>query len=370
MHLYVHIPFCHRICPYCSFYKHTPASTDMRKFVDALLVEAESRKSFFQRGASGTSNTLYFGGGTPSMLSTTHLTRLIEGLYNLLPGSPLDEFSFEANPATFTIKKAANWAALGISRVSLGIQSWDTGILRLLGREHSPEQAEESVNILRQAGIRDVNIDLMFSIPGQSRETWRKTLEKTVSLNPEHISAYNLSYEEDTEFFQQLEAGSFTSDADADADMFEQTHGILTQAGYRHYETSNFAKNDRISLHNMAYWLGDDYIGIGPGAVSTINGVRTHNTPDTDAYIETTLQNGLPASSAERLDAADILLERIALLLRTDTGVPLDLLPPSKKNLIAGLTDENMATITPSKRLVLVNNGLLLADEIAAELSP
>lgn len=370
MHLYVHIPFCHRICPYCSFYKHTPASTDMRKFVDALLVEASSRSQLLHNSPPASSRTLYFGGGTPSMLSTLHLKRLVEGIYDIVPRNTLDEFSFEANPATFTERKAAAWAELGITRISLGVQSWDPAILKLLGREHSPEEAEQSVNILRKSGIRDINIDLMFSIPGQTHESWRSTLDKTISLNPDHISAYNLTYEEDTAFYEQLRQGQMTRNTETDAELFEYTHNTLTKAGYRHYETSNYARNGRTSLHNLGYWLGEDYVGIGPGAVGTINGQRIHNTADTGLYIESTLANGLPVSEIETLRESDIRIERIALLLRTDMGLPLTLIPKSQQGIIDQLITEKLAYPLHNGRLILTERGQLLVDEIAIEFFP
>ncbi len=369
MHVYVHIPFCHRICPYCSFYKHTPASTDMKKFVDALLIEAQTRLGAKEQLRS-TSNTLYFGGGTPSMLSTTHLTRLVKGLYDALPGIALDEFSFESNPATFTERKAANWKELGITRVSLGAQSWDPHILQLLGREHTPEDITQSFNLLRRNGIREINIDLMFSIPGQSLDSWRDTLEKTISLQPDHISAYNLSYEEDTAFFQRLQEGSMSQDPNADADYFELAHSMLTLAGFRHYETSNYAQDNRISRHNMAYWTGEDYIGLGPGAVSTLNGIRIHNTKNTQEYIETVFNNGLPGSNMERLSENDLLTERIAIMLRTDTGVPLSLIPAAKLAAVEALVAEELAAPPHGDCLILTDRGRMLCDEIALELIP
>lgn len=304
------------------------------------------------------------------MLSNLHLETLVHGIHEQLSCINIVEFSFEANPATFTEKKAKTWAKLGINRVSLGVQSWDKQILHTLGREHTPEQAEKSYQILKQTGIKEINIDLMFSIPGQTKKQWTQSLEKTITLNPEHISTYNLTYEEDTEFYTQLQKGDFSSDTDQDADLFEYTDKILTQAGYRHYETSNYCRNDKISLHNMGYWSGKDYLGIGPGAVSTIKGTRTHNTPDTELYIQTTLKNGFPQSIVEKLSTRDILLERFALMLRTDIGLPVSYLDTNNIDRAHLLIKEGLACINENNHLILIDRGRMLVDEIVMELTP
>lgn len=368
MHLYVHIPFCHRICPYCAFFKHTPASTDMKLFIRALAREAESRAAALSRDCGGEAATLYFGGGTPSMLSDTHLGRLMESLDKLIPVDRLDEFSFEANPATFTEKKVRFWRSLGMNRVSLGVQSLDARILHLLGREHTPEQALRSVAMLKNAGMPHINMDLMFAIPGQTLSVWEHTLREAVRAGTDHVSAYNLTYEEDTEFFQSLLRGEKAQDADEDAAYFELAEHILEDAGMRHYETSNYAHEGAMSPHNRAYWNGEDYVGIGPGAVSTIDGVRYSNTRDTAAYIRTTLENGLPESEREPVTPEDYRLERIALMLRTDEGLPLKYILPESLPLMERYREWELADISPDNRLILKGRGRLLVDAIAAEL--
>ena len=201
MHLYIHVPFCHRICPYCAFFKHTPGRSDIRGYAQAVGAEARLR---LPQGTAP--RTIYFGGGTPSMLSPTHLELLVSGLRDWLDLSQVQEWSFESNPATFTAAKVQHWRQLGINRVSLGVQSFDAGLLRLLGREHSPEDVAGSIRLLREAGIPQVNIDLMFSLPGQSLQQWEHSLQSALALQPDHISTYNLSYEEDTDFFRHYGA--------------------------------------------------------------------------------------------------------------------------------------------------------------------
>lgn len=184
----------------------------MKLFIRALAREAEFRAAALSASRGGETSTLYFGGGTPSMLSDTHLGNLMESLDRLIPVDSLDEFSFEANPATFTEKKVRFWRSLGMNRVSLGVQSLDARILRLLGREHTPEQALRSVEMLHNAGMPHVNMDLMFAIPGQSLSVWENTLREAVRAGTDHISAYNLTYEEDTEFFRSLSRGEKIQD--------------------------------------------------------------------------------------------------------------------------------------------------------------
>ena len=210
------------------------------------------------------------------MLSPSHLRELFDGLHNSIS---LDSthITMEANPATFGDKKATLFKELGVSRTSLGIQSFSAHVLKTLGREHSQEQAVESVHTLRSANMEEINIDLMFSIPGQSETDWQHTLDTAVSLKPDHISAYNLTYEEDTEFIERLTRGDYQQTEDTNATQFQQAHSTLTKAGFHHYETSNYAQRGMESRHNQSYWLGDDYLGIGPSAVSTVNGRRWKN---------------------------------------------------------------------------------------------
>lgn len=340
----------------------------MKLFIRALAREAEFRAAALSASRGGETSTLYFGGGTPSMLSDTHLGNLMESLDRLIPVDSLDEFSFEANPATFTEKKVRFWRSLGMNRVSLGVQSLDARILRLLGREHTPEQALRSVEMLHNAGMPHVNMDLMFAIPGQSLSVWENTLREAVRAGTDHISAYNLTYEEDTEFFRSLSCGEKIQDPDEDAAYFELAENILEAAGMRHYETSNYAREGARSPHNMAYWKGEDYVGIGPGAVSTIDGVRYSNTRNTETYIRTTLENGLPESEWEPVTAEDYRLERIALMLRTDEGLPLKYLLPEALPLLERYRSLELADVSAEQCLILKGRGRLLVDAIAAEL--
>lgn len=359
--LYVHIPFCHRVCPYCSFYKHTPGDTPVGAFVDALVAEARRRIATLDEKP----RTLYLGGGTPSMLSPTHLRKLFGGLGELLDFPALDEVTLEANPATFDVAKARLFRELGVTRVSLGIQSFTPHVLEKLGREHSAEEAAASVGVLREAGMPAVNIDLMFAIPGQSEDDWRGTLETAIALRPDHISAYNLTYEEDTAFFESLRRGEVRESEDVNASFFLLADGMLKDAGFEHYETSNYARPGHRSSHNRGYWRGEDYLGLGPSAVSTVAGVRTRNVADTAAYVRMVSSLGNATSESEALDAEQKRLERIALMLRTDEGVPLSLLDPQG---VVRVQEHGLAE-TRGDKLVLTLAGSPLVDPIAAELA-
>ncbi|MFD2257350.1 radical SAM family heme chaperone HemW [Luteolibacter algae] len=370
MLLYLHIPFCHRVCPYCSFYKHTPGNTRIGDFILAIGAEAAWRKKHLTLSKEEEfthPTSLYLGGGTPSMLSSKHLDTLFEKLRESFDFTKLEEITLEANPATFDIKKARLFKSLGVTRVSLGIQSFSTGVLKTLGREHSPEQASEAVRILRQAEIGSINIDLMFSIPGQSLDDWRSTLSHAISLKPDHISAYNLTYEEDTAFFDSLQNGTYEENEDHDADHYHLAEEMLLASGFDHYETSNYAQPGHHSRHNQGYWEGSDYIGLGPSAVSTLFGKRHKNIPDTALYIKQVNTIGHALHESEILTPAHRRIELIALGLRTTRGIPLHLLDPETLQKAQTLACEKLLTIGKT-HLSLTQLGRPLVDPIAAEL--
>ncbi len=361
MQLYIHIPFCHRICPYCSFYKHTPGNTDMRAFIKAIETEAQHYK---EKLNAPPLTTLYIGGGTPSMLSRTLLDDLFTKLHDCFDLTQLKELTFEANPATFNLEKAKFFKQLGITRISLGIQSFDDKILKTLGREHSRQQAIDTIPLLREAGIPQINIDLMFSIPGQSLDSWRDTLETAISLKSDHISAYNLTYEEDTEFIDKLTSGEYIDDPETNAKFFTLTQELLGNAGFEQYETSNYAKPGCKSHHNLSYWQGSEYLGLGPSAVSTIQSTRWKNLPDTAGYIKQIEHVGHAQTEIENLSAEDLRIERIALMLRTAEGIPLSILTETEQTTAQNIITEGMATLTPSNQFTLTKPGSLLVDSI------
>lgn len=300
------------------------------------------------------------------MLSPRHLKELFKGL-NQAFDLRKTHITLEANPATFNLSKAQLFKELGVQRTSLGIQSFSSHVLKTLGREHSAKQAIESVSILRDAGMTEINIDLMFAIPGQSADDWQTTLDTAVNLRPDHISAYNLTYEEDTAFIDRLTQGKYKESEDINADHFKQAEFTLQQAGFHHYETSNYAQPGKESKHNLAYWLGRDYLGLGPSAVSTVQGLRWKNLPDTAKYVHAIQSLGHAMSESETIDTEAFRIERIALLLRTSKGLPLKYIRTSPDEVIQELLDNKLADIQ-NDRLRLINDGPMLVDPIAAKL--
>jgi oxygen-independent coproporphyrinogen-3 oxidase len=276
----------------------------------------------------------------------------------------LEEWTIEANPGSVSARKAALLCKLGVNRISLGVQSWDNTLLKILGREHNAEQAEQSFHILREAGCSNINIDLMFGLPGQTVEQWQQTLAKTVSLGPDHISAYCLTYEEDTEFFLRQSRGELKANPDSDADFFEMGMSILEEAGYEHYEISNYARPGFSSAHNRAYWSGEDYLGVGPSAFSTVGMRRWQNLADYREYADRILLGQSPISATENLTTRMRRTERIALSLRTRDGISaMELQGFARETdefIMLGLLRES------DGNFVLTQKGKSLADSIAA----
>ncbi len=359
---YVHVPFCHRVCPYCSFYKHTPGGISVGGFVEAVLRESTRRVSELPEKP----RTLFLGGGTPSMLSPSLLKKLFVGLDQSMSLDSMDEVSMEANPATFDEAKAKVFLACGVRRISLGIQSFSEKMLTVLGREHDPEQAAESVRLLRRAGMPSINIDLMFSLPNQTMDDWRETLQIAISLEPDHLSAYNLTYEEDTAFFDSFQDGKMRQSEELNEAMFYEAHEMLERAGYRHYETSNYARPSHESIHNQGYWAGEDYLGLGPSAVSTVHGERSRNIADTANYIRMINGIGHAIEDVEVLSDEARRLEKIAMGLRTQEGIARAWLDDKGMARMQVLIEEEFAAIK-GEYYILTKKGSALVDAIAAE---
>jgi oxygen-independent coproporphyrinogen-3 oxidase len=358
-HLYVHIPFCARICPYCAFYKDLLDRSQTWRFCEATLRDLDRQCASFALKPE----TIYFGGGTPTALTSSQLEFLLGGFRERLDLSSLAEWTIEANPGSVSPRKAELLRKLGVTRVSLGVQSWDNELLKVLGREHNSQQAEQSFRILRAARFSNINVDLMFGLPGQTIEQWKLTLVKTIALQPDHISAYCLTYEEDTEFFLRHARGELLQDTDTDAAFFEMTMSILEDAGYEQYEISNYARPGFSSVHNRAYWLGKDYLGIGPSAFSTVDMNRWQNVCDYRAYADRVLSGQSPRGLSENLTSEMKRTERIALSLRTREGIAASELKHFGKE-----TEEFRALGLLRKsngNFVLTRKGKELADSVA-----
>ncbi len=359
-HLYVHFPFCARICPYCAFYKTRGNATEIARFCEALASEARRVAKKFPL----TLETIFCGGGTPTVLSTAQLKNLLELFHEIFDLGALREWSIEANPGSVSAKKAAALRESGINRISLGVQSWDNELLNFLGREHDVTQAEESFHVFRSAGFSNISIDLMFALPEQTERQWRDSLQKTLALQPEHISTYCLTYEEDTEFLARFARGEFAVNDETEARFLEIAMTILELAGYEHYEISNYARPGFRSEHNRAYWRGADYIGIGPSAFSTREFERWQNIADHNEYARRLLANESPITSIEKLTPAMKRTEHIALGLRTREGIVVDTIDQNQaEELISnGLLSRR------ANRFALTRAGKLLADSVAENL--
>src|SRR2546423_7477245 len=358
-HLYVHIPFCARICPYCAFYKERADSSQTQRFCEALLREIETVGKRFPLKLE----TIFFGGGTPTALTTNQLEFLLGGMRERLDLSLLTEWTVEANPGSVSSRKAALLRQLGVNRLSLGVQSWDDELLELLGREHTAAQAEMSFHILRDAGFANISTDLMFGLPGQTLEQWEADLARTIALRPDHISTYCLTYEEDTEFFLRHARGEFREDPESDARFLESAMRMLEGAGFEHYEISNYARPGFASAHNRGYWAGHDYLGVGPSAFSTVGMERWQNVPDYRAYSDRALAGLSAVESTEVLTPEMKRTERIALALRTRDGISQEELQAwpneSREFIDLGLLREAKGNI------VFITRGELLADSVA-----
>lgn len=361
-HVYVHIPFCARICPYCAFYKELADPRQTDRFCQAIAAELESQAKAF----TVVPETIFFGGGTPTALASRQLDLLFRAFRERMNLSHLMEWTIEANPGSVSARKAKLMRDAGVTRISLGVQSWDDDLLKLLGREHTADQAEASFQLLRAAGIENISVDLMFGLPNQSMEQWIATLQKTISLRPNHISAYCLTYEEDTDFFLRHSRGELRSDNDSDAEFFEIAMSTLESAGYQQYEISNYALPGFDSSHNRGYWRGADYLGIGPSAFSTVGMSRWQNVCDYRSYADRILSGESAVESHEGLSPAIKRAEHIALALRTDAGVSGSVLAVKslqvREFVGLGLLRERQGN------LVLTNAGKSLADSVAQEL--
>ncbi|HET7623917.1 MAG TPA: radical SAM family heme chaperone HemW [Verrucomicrobiae bacterium] len=290
--LYVHVPFCAQKCSYCAFYSEASSGELVNRYVAALIREME----IVARDVKP--RTVFFGGGTPSLLNLRQWEEILRAMERLdLLGA--SEWTVECNPATVSLDKGKLLRDFRVNRISMGVQSLDENLLERLGRVHSREMVFKSFDILRKAGFDNVNLDLMFAIPGQTMEIWRATLDEAILLGSEHLSSYEVIYEEDTPLFAQLQAGEFDVNEDLACDMYEELIQRAAHAGFHQYEIANFAKNEssdpenftsefpsRACRHNVNYWRGGAFYGLGPSATSYVGGVRTKNWANTQLYCD------------------------------------------------------------------------------------
>ncbi|MGA1867753.1 MAG: radical SAM family heme chaperone HemW [bacterium] len=379
--LYIHVPFCRTKCPYCDFYSLAHVSR-IQEFLDALFME-------IKLCAIGNTfppfDTLYFGGGTPSLLSADTISDLIHALRLTFTFSNYgSEITLEANPADLSSDYLSEIKKAGINRLTIGIQSFHTGILKFLGRRHNGEEAIQAFHNARSAGFENIGIDCMYGIPGQSLAEWTEDLQTAISLRPEHISCYQLTISEKTPFGIRCRKGTLTElDEEAQYAFFEKTLHILHDAGYEHYEISNFARTASLrSKHNQKYWDHSPYLGLGPSAHSFLpespegRPKRWWNQYSISDYITDLTQQRLPIAGSEYLNHSELGLESLYLGLRTSSGVNLESyfkeygrdLRRHPEGVVDMLIRENHATIEDNI-LRLTLKGQALCDTIVGSLT-
>jgi oxygen-independent coproporphyrinogen-3 oxidase len=316
--LYLHIPFCVRKCAYCDFLSFAGDEDLKSRYGAALIREI---RGYAETAEDVTVSSVFMGGGTPSVLPARILRSICEAVTDTFDLADDAEITMEINPGTLN---DANLSVISdyVNRVSLGVQSFDDGELKRLGRIHTSSQAVKSAERLRQAGIRNLNLDLMSGIPGQTGESWERTLLQALSLMPEHISAYSLIVEEGTPFFRMKEEGTLClPDEETERAMYYRTKALLSDRGYLRYEISNYAKEGYRCRHNLKYWRRVDYLGMGLGASSLMNHMRWRNTDSMTAYLEHSRDPGKLVTELERLDKRQEIEEFMFLGLRLFEGV-------------------------------------------------
>lgn len=314
--LYIHIPFCARKCRYCDFNSIVSESKTVDRYLHAIEKELSALKDRY------VFSTVYIGGGTPSILSEVQLEKLLQSVIRYIPSSEIREYTVEANPGTLTVNKIGLLKEYLVNRISLGVQSFQDRQLQFLGRIHSSNDAKNAFDSLRKAGFRNINIDFIFGCSEQSIDNWEKDLKTVVELSPEHISTYALTYEEGTLLTRDLEGAVIHKlDECVELEMYKTAIRYLTRNGYNHYEISNFAKDGNECVHNHVYWKNMDYVGVGAGAFSFIDGVRTSKEKDIGTYIDGINENKNVKSFRENLQINQFASETVVMSLRLRQGI-------------------------------------------------
>ena len=360
--LYIHVPFCKSRCPYCDFAFDVGKTHLAERYTDAVIREFRTRLP----GMVGRTvfDTVYFGGGTPSEAPPETLRRILDAARSLSRVAPDAEITAEANPEDHL--RFPEMAAIGINRLSLGVQALDNPTLRALGRRHTVADAATAAGAARRAGFRNINVDLMFSAPRQTSDDWGQTLDRAIDLGPEHVSVYGLTIESGTAFDRRKNENRLPlPHEDAQAGMYETAQEKLFGAGYVQYEVSNFAQPGFACRHNIACWERRAYLGVGLSAHSFFNDRRTWNIRPLMAYIGSVESSGAAVEGEERISSGDRRLEQVMLGLRRTTGIPESLLDAAGRS-IARIPDHLLER--REGRVRLTRRGLLMADLVSAEL--
>lgn len=374
--VYLHVPFCRVRCGYCDFNTYT--ATELRgarqdDYADTLLHEvAQARRLLSRSGELRPASTVFFGGGTPTLLPPGDLARMLEGVVDAFGLVDDAEVTVEANPDTVTDAVARELSASGVTRLSIGMQSSVPHVLRALDRTHDPANVSTAVAAARRAGLA-VSLDLIYGAPGESLEDWRTSLETALALAPDHISAYALIIEDGTKLARQIRRGEVPMpDDDVQADMYELADELLGAGGYDWYEVSNWSRGaEHRSRHNLAYWTGADWWGFGPGAHSHIAGTRFWNVKHPAAYAQRLAADATPAIGRETPDAAARALESVLLRTRIREGLPVEALHDEGRRAVAALIADGLVegSAAVRGRIVLTRRGRLLADAVVRALT-
>jgi len=372
--LYIHIPFCQQKCPYCAFYSQEHSGNDLDRYAKLLCNEMNL---VAQETASRQKlDSIYFGGGTPSLMDPRQIALLLEQAERTFGLADRAEITLEANPGTVDFRRLSDFRRAGVNRLSLGIQSFDDRMLAKLGRIHTAKQAQTAFTAARRANFHNIGIDLINSLPGQTLEAWRKDLKQALKLAPEHLSVYGLTIEENTRFADlYTEDSTLLPDEDLAAEMFETADDLLGLHGYEHYEIANYARPGFRSQHNSGYWHRDGYLGMGAGAHSYLldaaYGTRFSNVADLDEYTRAVQQGELPRRDTTQLSREDAMAEHMFLGLRMSDGV---IFEAFEKKFGTGLEDVfGKALATAQKQGLLTKNpsgvrltrrGMLLSNQV------
>ncbi len=364
--LYIHIPFCVKKCNYCDFCSYSGISDEEKeKYVDRLCSEIIS---YSDRKIS--INTIFFGGGTPTLLSDNDFDKIFTAIYRAFNVCYNSEITVEANPGTVTFEKIAHLKGLGVNRFSIGLQSIHENELKMLGRIHSYEDFKATYNIMRSLGIKNINVDIMYGIPEQTKESFSKTLSEVAALAPEHLSVYGLIIEPNTHFFEISDNLRIPGE-DEECDMYFFASNYLAKLGYCHYEISNYAKSKYESKHNLKYWRDEEYIGVGLAAYSYYDGTRFGNTKSMIRY----LLDDCPREYCEKINPKEEKYEFVMLALRLGNGFSLsEYKKRFGEDFICGREDiintlfANGYLIVENDRIFLTDRGLYVSNYILTEL--
>ncbi|MBT2486156.1 MULTISPECIES: radical SAM family heme chaperone HemW [unclassified Microbacterium] len=380
---YLHVPFCRVRCGYCDFNTYTSSELRGAKqedYASTLIAEIEmARRVLAEADALRPMDTVFFGGGTPTLLPAGDLARMLGAAASAFGLAADAEITVEANPDTVTPEVARTLADAGVTRLSIGMQSAVPHVLAALDRTHQPDNVRTAVAAAKAAGLA-VSVDLIYGAPGESLSDWEASLDAALELDSEHISAYALIIEDGTKLARQIRRGEVpTPDDDLQADMYELADARLAAAGFDWYEVSNWARRspasgtseENRSRHNLAYWRGSDWWGFGPGAHSHVAGLRWWNVKHPAAYAQRLAASESPAAGIERPDDESRLLERILLLSRIREGISIDTIPLANRTRVAGLIADGLVDPTAAigGRIQLTLRGRLLADAVVRELT-